>query len=203
MTERPAITAVAFDLGGVLLELNDPVETFGLDCDLSEFNRRWLLSPSVQRFERGRIDADTFAAAIVREMALPYGPAEFIERFDAWPGDFFPYAAGILAALAPVVRTGILSNTNALHWRAFGVEAALGEHIDRYFLSFETGLAKPGRASFTQLADAWTLEPGRILFFDDNPLNVEAARAAGLNALPGRSEAEIRRGLADAGLIDD
>lgn len=199
--QAPArIAAVVFDLGGVLLELNDPVATFGVDFDRAEFNRRWLLSPAVQQFERGVIGEDDFAARFVREMTLPYTAGEFLERFNAWPGPLFPYAADVLHRIRPDVRVGILSNTNALHWQSFGIEARLGDRIDRYFLSYRTGRVKPEAAAFDQLTAAWACTAGEILYFDDNPLNVEAARAVGLRAELGRSEAELDRPLAALGL---
>ena len=45
---------ILFDLGGVLLELRDPISTFGLDIDASEFLRTWIMSPSLRALESGR-----------------------------------------------------------------------------------------------------------------------------------------------------
>ena len=51
MTQNDPIKVILFDLGGVLLRLNDPIETFGLQMDQNEFKERWLRSPSVRTFE--------------------------------------------------------------------------------------------------------------------------------------------------------
>ncbi|MDH4107091.1 MAG: HAD-IA family hydrolase [Gammaproteobacteria bacterium] len=202
MTRDTSIRAVVFDLGGVLLDLNDPVAVFGVDFDRAEFNRRWLLSTAVQTFERGDCDAASFAGAVVREMGFGYGPDEFIERFNAWPGGIFPYAPGVVQAIAPEVDVGILSNTNGIHWESFGVERTFGDRIGRYFLSYQTGLVKPHADAFEQLTKTYGCEAAEILYFDDNPLNVDAAAALGFRAALGRDEAELREPLAALGLLD-
>jgi len=44
---------ILFDPGGVLLELRDPISTFGPDIDASKFLRTWIMSPSVRALESG------------------------------------------------------------------------------------------------------------------------------------------------------
>lgn len=201
MNSNHPIRAVVFDLGGVLLALNDPVTLFGVKFDRAEFNRRWLLSPAVQTFERGGCDADTFAAAVVREMSFEFGPEDFIRRFNAWPAGFFPYATRVLQSIRPDVDVGILSNTNELHWTSFGVEETFGPRIGRYFLSYETGRVKPDADAFELLTESYGCDAGDIVYFDDNPLNVEAAAALGFRAELGRDEEELTRPLAGLGLL--
>ena len=41
------------------------------------------------------------------------------------------------------------------------------------------GLAKPDPASFSHVANSMEIAPEEILFLDDNPTNVESARASG------------------------
>ncbi|MDA0681042.1 MAG: hypothetical protein O3A13_02875 [Proteobacteria bacterium] len=74
----PDIKVLLFDLGGVLLRLNNPQATFGLKTSESEFLDRWLRSPSVRDFERGAIEAETFARSVVGEIDLPYDWREFL-----------------------------------------------------------------------------------------------------------------------------
>lgn len=40
------VQVVLLDLGGVLLNLHDPLTTFGLDMHDDDFIETWLLSPS-------------------------------------------------------------------------------------------------------------------------------------------------------------
>jgi putative hydrolase of the HAD superfamily len=58
----------------------------------------------------------------------------------------------------------------------------LGGYFSASFLSHEIGLIKPDAAVFAHVVDALGQAPGRILFLDDNRLNVEQARAVGMVA---------------------
>ena len=50
------------------------------------------------------------------------------------------------------------------------------------FLSHQTGVLKPDEAAFTHVLDDLGVAPEAILFFDDNPGNVSAAKKMGMNA---------------------
>jgi putative hydrolase of the HAD superfamily len=90
-----------------------------------------------------------------------------------------------------------LSNTNAVHWQQIDVSGHFGHRFDRYFLSYESGLLKPDGASFSQVTTDYGCQPREILFFDDNPVNVDAARQAGI-----RSARVVGLGQLEAALIE-
>ena len=71
MAHNDPFKVILFDLGGVLLRLNDPIETFGLQINQNEFKERWLRSPSVRTFESGGMNTEEFARNIVAEAELP------------------------------------------------------------------------------------------------------------------------------------
>lgn len=189
------IKGVVFDLGGVLLRLADPLELFELQVSEAEFLALWLRSSSVRDFERGAIDVQVFAESVVRELALPMAPARFRERFDAWPQALFPETPALLEAIPAGVERVLLSNTNAAHWGRSDIAGALEGRFDLTFLSYRTGLLKPDRAAFEQVARACRSAPGELLFFDDNPGNVDAALRFGMQAHVVRGAAEARRVL--------
>lgn len=176
------IKVVVFDLGGVLLQLRNPIETFGLDFTEANFVERWLKSPSVREFERGAVDTETFARSIVDELKLDMHWREFLRRFDAWPERIFPETTALLDAVPAGIGRALLSNINAVHWGRRDISEALAGRLDRTFLSFRTGLLKPDPESFAQVATAFGLASDALLFFDDNPLNVSAAAATGMQA---------------------
>jgi len=178
MKDHPDL--ILFDYGGVLLRLNDPVETFGFGDDRADFSRRWLDSPAVQAHETGRIGPDEFGRRMVRDMRLPYPPDEFIRRFDAWPDRVTPATAALVRSIPAQVDCAILSNTNELHWRRQDIERDFAGRISRTWLSFETGYVKPDPRAFRIVLDELGLPAGRVLFIDDNPKNLEAADALGL-----------------------
>lgn len=179
---RKDVRLVAFDLGGVLLELRDPVSTFGLDISGEEFFQRWIACRAVREFERGGSDAATFAQAVVSELSFDLSASEFLRRFDAWPKRLYPGTLRMLDCVPPWIGRALLSNINAAHWARSDISGPLEGRFDQQFLSFRTGILKPDEEAFLHVADAFGLRPGEVLFFDDHPANVAAATATGMHA---------------------
>jgi len=192
---------ILFDLGGVLLDLSDPVSTFGLEIDESDFLRTWILSPAVRALESGRINGEEFARQIISEMKLSIDWKELLRRFEAWPKGFYPKAIDLVGRIPHRINCAILSNTNEIHWPKTDVAGHFGERFDRFFLSYQTGLLKPDQAAFLQVVASYGCPPQEILFFDDNPLNVAAARSEGIASVRVEGPAQLESALLDAGLI--
>ena len=196
----PGVEVLLFDLGGVLLELNDPAAIFRLDTKREAFLDTWLHSPTVRTFESGRMEVPEFATRMVAEANLPYEPAEFLVRFDRWPHRLFEGVEELLLELSEQFELALLSNTNARHWHQPGVGDALVPLIDRLFLSFETGLLKPDEEVFADVTNKIGRSPSAIAFFDDNPANVSAAGAFGFRAFHARGPDDLRSSLAELGI---
>jgi putative hydrolase of the HAD superfamily len=196
---------ILFDLGGVLIELTGVAQMIawtGIASD-EELWRRWLTSSSVRSFETGRMTADEFAAALCLEFGLPVGAAEFMAEFTLWPRHVFPGAHELLGALASRHRLAALSNNNAVHWERISRDMGLGGYFSASFLSHEIGLIKPDRAVFEHVAEALGCEPGRILFLDDNRLNVEQAASVGMVAHRAAGVEETVALLRELGLLEE
>ena len=61
-------------------------------------------------------------------------------------------------------------------------------------------MVKPDPAIYARHAELWCLDPAAVLFFDDSPANVEAARKAGWQAELFTEAAQMRRDLARQGV---
>ena len=171
-----------FDLGGVLID-NVTFEELPLllsaPMERAALQDRWLHSPAVQYYERGEIDADTFAADFVDEWALSSSPAQFLEAFATWPRGFFPGAVELLADLRKRHTIAFLSNCNAIHWERL---AHVLDHADHAFSSHEVRAVKPEPAIFRHVAETLGCASEEITFFDDSATNARAAIAAGMRA---------------------
>ncbi|MFN8515545.1 MAG: HAD-IA family hydrolase [Chloroflexia bacterium] len=201
---QPQFDVIVFDLGGVLIELTGVAQMIawtGIESD-EELWRRWLTSPSVRGFETGRLAADEFAAAMCLEFALPVGAAEFMAEFALWPRHVFPGGHELLGALAARHRLAALSNNNAVHWERISRDMGLGGYFSASFLSHEIGLIKPDREVFEHVAEALGCAPGRILFLDDNRLNVEQAASVGMVAHRVAGVEQTAALLVSLGLLD-
>jgi HAD superfamily hydrolase (TIGR01509 family) len=74
--------------------------------------------------------------------------------------------------------------------------------MDTYYFSDELGLVKPHREIFDHVIRDLAVSPRRIAFFDDTPVNVEAAREAGLTAYLVDGLVELEAQLQRLGLIE-
>lgn len=194
--------AIVFDMGGVLVELGPLTEILGDEPMAPEdFWERWLRSPTVRDFERGRCSPEEFGDRLVNELGLSFDGAEMVRRFAAWPKGLFDGAETLIAELPADVEVGVLSNTNALHWHGQRHHERIQALFTRTFLSYELGIVKPDAEMFAHVIDELRCRPQQIVYFDDNQINVAAAREAGIDAALARGPADCRRELVDRGLL--
>jgi glucose-1-phosphatase len=200
---RP-IQVILFDVGGVLVQLRGVaalLEWLPQRPTPEALFRTWLQSPAVREFETGRCDAQAFATRVVRELELPVDAAQFLESFVDWPTGLYPGAPELIARIPPDCRRALLSNSNALHWPRLMDEMGLAALFEHRFVSHLTGRFKPDRAAFEHVIETLACEPEGIFFLDDNLLNVEAARSAGMRAARVDGVSGAERALLEAGVI--
>jgi HAD superfamily hydrolase (TIGR01509 family) len=99
------------------------------------------------------------------------------------------------------VPVAFLSNMNRCQWEAHYEDLPLTGGFDYRFLSYELGLVKPDPRIFAAVATRLPVEPARVLFLDDNAVNVEAGTAAGFVARHVRGIDETERALVEAGVV--
>ena len=197
------IEVVLFDLGGVLIDFGgvEPMKQLAGITDDDELWRRWLGCEWVRRFERGHCAPDEFAAGVVSDWELEVSPTEFLAAFRSWPGGPLPGADELVAEVRAVLPAGCLSNTNALHWDEHFARWPVLHAFDSRFLSFELGHVKPDCELFAHVAAALAVPCERILFLDDNVINVDAAHAAGWRAERVKGVEQARAALTTAGVL--
>jgi HAD superfamily hydrolase (TIGR01509 family) len=197
------VDLVLFDLGGVLIELagvRAMLELTGMGSE-EELWRRWLTCRWVRRFESGGCSETEFAAGVVADWQLELSASAFLDAFRDWPAGPLPGAAELVAQTRASVATGCFSNTNALHWHDHIAGWPLAGLFDHRFLSFELGLLKPDVAAFTQVVDLLEMPASRVLFIDDNAVNVAGAVAAGFQATRATGVGEARQRLVEAAVL--
>ena len=131
-------------------------------------------------FERGAIDEAEFAARFFRDRR-PWDAAALFARIR----ESYAWRPGAEALLRGLDATGVEMHacSNYPSWYRW-IEARLG--LTRYlpwsFVSCHTGHRKPEAAAFTHLLRELELDPGAVLFVDDQRANREAAEAQGIEA---------------------
>jgi HAD superfamily hydrolase (TIGR01509 family) len=201
--EAGSIDVVLFDLGGVLIEFGGVTamrELTGIRSD-EELWRRWLGCPWVRDFERGRCSPNDFASGVIRDWGLSVNTETFLDAFRSWPRGPIPGAVELLQSVRRTIPVGCLSNTNTLHWNDHARHWTIFDAFEFRFLSFEMGLIKPDREMFDRVSELLRAPPERMLFLDDNALNVNGAVAAGFHAIRVTGVDEARGALVDSGIL--
>ena len=183
---------ILFDLGGVLVDLADPVTSIGLSMSGEEFWSIWLSSPLVQQFETGRLTASEFVTQFGAKLGF-HDADEFDRALRSWHLPLFDGAEKALQDLANSNTIALLSNTNEIHWQHVESQTDVFADFAKVFLSYETGNAKPHPSAFHDVVEHFECEPQDIVFFDDNEGNVAAARAEGLRAVHVQGWSEVER----------
>lgn len=188
---KPDFDIILFDLGGVLIELSEhAIPTSWLKS--KSFNSSdWFQSPTAMQFEKGQISAVEFANALIDELDLEVSSHQVITAFTAWPKGIFPQVPKILNTLKNDYKLAVLSNSNELHWPRILNEFKLSQYMDAMFSSHLIKLAKPDVLAFEHVLDSMTVSPEKVLFFDDNPLNISAAKKLGIESILVNNALEI------------
>ncbi len=189
------IRAVMFDIGGILEvipEGGDPAVRFpALDV---EWEARLELPPGhlTQCYEAIAADG-AFGRCTYEEWCARFQAASGIRQadFDAYMAAFWDIYMGnpneeliaYFRALRPRYRTAILSNSFVGAREQEEARYGFTSMVDLAIYSHEEGIRKPDARIFALAAERVGFPPGEIVFLDDVPENVDAARAYGFQAV--------------------
>lgn len=179
---------VCFDLGGVIIRIcqtwEERVAAAGLEMrDSALWNKIGPTRDALMvRYMTGRITGHQFAQQLSEALDGQYNPAEIMAIHDAWLIDEYEGVGTIVDQLHQAgLDTAALSNTTPQHWARMDEFPAVGRLRHR-FASHELGLHKPDTAIYRHVQRQLGYMGKQILFFDDAPENVIAARDVGWRA---------------------
>jgi FMN phosphatase YigB (HAD superfamily) len=192
-----AIRCVCFDWGGVILRI---CRSFGEGCRAAGIDLRGDHGEKPfanerkghsEAYQLGQLRDEDYFANIAEAMGGLYS-AEEVERIHhAWLVEEYPGVRELIERLnaTPGIATALLSNTNAAHWRRqFPLQASNLRRFEAASLlhhrhaSHLLGLAKPHPSIYRAFEAHTGFRPAEILFFDDLPDNIQAARKCGWRA---------------------
>lgn len=181
------IKTVIFDLGGVLVRTEDkgPRAELAAKFDMSYEDLSALVygCESAEKATRGEITAEEHKETVLSDLGLPPGSfPEFGEEF--WAGDSLDRGlVDFINSLRGEYTTALLSNAwddlrpllESL-WKIDGI-------FDHIFISAEMKTYKPDPEIFQIVINSLGQDPSELVFVDDFPENIAAAREAGMNAI--------------------
>ena len=187
MSDLPCrVQAVLFDFGGVLAEegffqgLHQVARDAGLDGE------QFFAAVSREIFDcgylEGRVAEAVFWSRLETEIGLPL-PAEQVKEIIL---DGFvprPWMLRVVETLQQSgVRVAMLSDqTNWLE--ELDRRHGFFGNFEQVFNSYRLGLSKYRPETFLRVLDELGLQPGQVLFVDDNPGHVQWAEALGLQTI--------------------
>ncbi|WP_405854865.1 HAD family phosphatase [Streptomyces sp. NBC_01515] len=134
--------------------------------------------------EIGTVTEDEVREQVAARLGLgPVDTESFLaDLWDEYLGTPNTELIDYVAGLRPHCRLGILSNSfvgaRELESAAYGFDRL----VDEIVYSHEIGVRKPDPRAFAVVCARLQVRPGDCLFVDDFAPNVEAARAAGMQA---------------------
>ena len=201
----PAVSAVVFDLGGVLIDWDPRYlyrSLFGGDEAAME---RFLATVCTPEWNRGQDAGRPWSEAIASLVAEHPEHADLIRAFwDRWPetlGDAIDPTVDVLAELrAAGIPLYALSNWSAETFPIARPRYPFLDWFDGIVISGEVGAAKPDPRIYQALVERHGLDPASLAFVDDVPANVAAAEDLGMRGLTFTSAASLRQDLEALGL---
>jgi HAD superfamily hydrolase (TIGR01509 family) len=193
-----------FDIGGVLVEfvgVPKILEWMNWRVDREEMSKMWLYSDSVRAYESGKITSFEFADSIVREFQLSVKPDRFIEEFSNFPRGLYQGIEDLLQKLSEKYSIATLSNINDIHWSKLCKENVFEKLVTNNFLSFRTGYLKPDKEAYLKVVEELNCTADRIIFFDDNRINVEAGRKIGMNSILVNGFDDLKKQITEMGIF--
>lgn len=188
---------VVFDLGGVVVRIcrswREACDAAGVAYDDRAVTPEAVAArkPIRHAHEIGAMDDASFYLAVADTTDGVHTPDDIRRIHEAWILHEYRGVGALIDRLHAIgVRTGVLSNTNAAHWRQL-VSGAHGpakfpsvEKARHVYASHLLGLAKPDPAIYARFESLADAAADGIIFFDDLPDNVAGAAACGWDAVP-------------------
>jgi 2-haloacid dehalogenase len=202
--ESDPVRAVAFDLGGVLLDW-DPRHLYRRMMGSAEEMERFLGTVCTPEWNL-RLDAGLpFERAIDELVACHPAREEFIRAYRSrWPEMVAGPVPGMPELLHDVQKAGlpsyILTNSSAETYPLMVDRYPFLDTVHGAVVSGEVGVVKPDPEIFQVLLARFGLDPATTLFVDDAPANVAGARACGLRAVRFTGAHDLRDALREAGV---
>ncbi len=192
------IEAVIFDAGGVLHESNTAVTAdLVKELGVSKETLAQIWAEQIPLLGSGKIDEAEFWNQVSKAHGLRNVEVseDLLGRAFTKELKPFPEVQKIAHYLGERgITTAVLSNTIEPHARALR-EAGLYEGFNAVILSHEVGLRKPEREIYDYALGALGAKADRTIFIDDDPENIEAARAAGMHGIIFSNPEQLRDSL--------
>ncbi len=200
------LKAIIFDLGAVILNINykntiNEFKKLGVKNPESFYSKKTQIN-LFDKFEIGEISTKTF----LLELQKATSNANVKEVKNAWNAMLLDLPINRINFLKQINKNYsiyLLSNTNALHIAEFKKKIGKQRYVEFYklfqqvYYSYKIGFRKPNSKAFQLILNENKLPANRVLFVDDSPQHIVAAKKIGLQTHHLKDNEEITTLLPD------
>ena len=199
--EASAIRAVIFDYGEVLCR-RAPLEEFAPMAKILNISPERLVERYMENrlpYDRGDLTAAEYWTGFARETGVVLNDAQIgeLDRRDCdlwWRLD--PQLLDWVDRLrAGGIKAGVLSNMFIGLAKLIRAKAPWRDRFDDFTLSAEIHEVKPDAAIYEHSLKQLSVAPGEALFLDDREVNIDGARAVGMEGLLFKTPSQVREAL--------
>jgi len=186
------VDAVIFDLGGVILNLdyNLTIQAFkdlGKD-DFDQLYQQAYQDKIFDQYECGEISSREFRNYLKGFYSIAVSDDQIDHAWNVMLLDLPPQRIELLRRISQTHRIFLFSNTNDIHYKAFGsgIESTYGDPrlletiFEKTYYSHLVGRRKPNANAFQLVLEENELNANRTLFIDDSEQHIIGAEQLGL-----------------------
>ena len=179
------IKSVLFDLGNVLAVID-----FYKFWSSLGFLRPEEIAPFTdgyiswtRQFESGFVSTNEYLTGLHSVFGRSFSVEQLERAFASIIREPIDGMMEVVKRVSREHRTALVSNTNEIHYKISLDKLDVLGVLPTHYLSYKMRVMKPAQGFYNAIIDDQKIDPSEMLFIDDIPENVNAAKSAGMQAI--------------------
>ena len=147
------------------------------------------------RYENGFISTSEYLAGLNSVFSGRFHEHQLQEAFENIILEPVDGMMDIVKSVSRTHRTGLVSNTNEIHYKKSLAKFDVLPLLPAHYLSYRMHVMKPVREFYDKIIKDEKVDPTHILFIDDLSTNIEGALDAGMQAIRFENRVQLQEAL--------
>lgn len=198
------IKTVLFDLGNVLvfIDFNEFWRSLGFinPEEIAPFADGY--KSLTRKYETGFIPTNEYLTGLQSVFGYRFNVEQIEYAFANIIQKPIDGMTDLIRRVSRTHRTALVSNTNEIHYKISLEKFDALNVLQKYYLSYQMRVMKPARGFYEAIIKDQKIDPSEILFVDDLMVNIESARAAGMQAIKFENTEQLEMTLKALGVLE-